>query len=102
MATATSEPRSKRQTRPESAGRKSTSRRVAGVSPRAARCRRKFLTFFPKGFADQKYFAWERDYKLEAHQRWAGVLARSKFSSLIAGEAYEAIATAAVRVESRN
>src|ERR1051325_1385560 len=101
MATATSEPRSKRQTRPESAGRKSTSRRVAGISPQAARCRRKFLTFFPKGFADQKYFLSERDYKLEAHQRWTDVLSRTRFSSLIAGEAYGEIAAAAVRVESR-
>ena len=33
-------------------------------------CRRKFLKFFPGGFRDEKYIAWERDYKWNAHTKW--------------------------------
>src|SRR5688572_9321837 len=35
--------------------------RVAAFGPEA--CRRRFLRFFPDGFADETYLAWERDYK---------------------------------------
>src|SRR5690242_8785758 len=41
------------------------------------RCRRKFLKFFPRGFADPKYQAWERDYKWEAHEAWEKALGRT-------------------------
>jgi hypothetical protein len=30
------------------------------TDPRARRCRQKFLRFFPDGFRDETYFAWER------------------------------------------
>jgi hypothetical protein len=36
----------------------------------APRCRRKFLRFFPDGFRDETYLAWEREYKWETHRRW--------------------------------
>jgi hypothetical protein len=38
-------------------------------SANAAASRRKFLRFFPKGFYDEKYIAWERGYKWQAHER---------------------------------
>lgn len=75
--------------------------RRAARTREAERCRRKFLRFFPKGFADKKYFAWERDYKFEAHQKWKEVLGRDHISALIAAEAFEEVAAAAVRIESR-
>src|SRR5690349_20260255 len=46
--------------------------------PAHARSRRKFLRFFPKGFHDQKYWAWERGYKWAAHERWLELLPKSK------------------------
>jgi hypothetical protein len=36
----------------------------------SARCKKKFLFYFPKGYADPKYYAWERGYKWEAHLAW--------------------------------
>jgi hypothetical protein len=44
--------------------------RASSLSPQAARCRRKFLHFFPKGYRDEKYVDWERGYKWIAHERW--------------------------------
>jgi len=67
---------------------------------KALQCRRKFLRFFKKGFADQTYLDWERDYKAEA--RAVGRCAeRTRLKALLMREAYEEIATRAVRIESR-
>ena len=67
----------------------------------AEACRRKFLRYFPGGFRDETYLAWERDYKWEAHERWEGALGREEFRRLLrAGEFAEAAARA-VRVEQR-
>ena len=68
---------------------------------RVERCRRTFLANFPEGFRDPTYLAWERDYKWEAHKRWAEVLDRAAFSTLLEAGRYEEIAAEAVRVESR-
>jgi hypothetical protein len=65
------------------------------------RCRRKFLKFFPKGFADPKYRAWERDYKWAAHEEWVKTLGRPEFQALLAEGSFEEIARRAVRLESR-
>jgi hypothetical protein len=65
------------------------------------RCRRKFLKFFPRGFADPKYQAWERDYKWEAHEAWEEALGRTGMQTLLAEGAFEEIAKRAVRIESR-
>jgi hypothetical protein len=65
------------------------------------RCRRKFLRFFPRGFADPKYQAWERGYKWEAHEAWEKELGRTGLQALLAEGAFEAIARRAVRIESR-
>ena len=67
----------------------------------AARCRRRFLRFFPRGFADSKYFDWERGYKLNAHEQWQNVLNRKSFRKLLREKKYLEIAAAATRIESR-
>ena len=67
----------------------------------AERCRRKFLRFFPEGFRDAKYHAWERGYKWEAHLRWEEQLGRAAFRAMLAEGRYEEVAATAVRIESR-
>ena len=71
-----------------------------GLTP-ADRCRRRFLRFFPEGFRDATYLAWERDYKEEAHQRWEAELGRSQFQALLNARRFDEIATRAIRIESR-
>jgi hypothetical protein len=68
----------------------------------AARCRRKFLRFFPKGFRDETYLAWERDYKWETHQRWEEALNRNEFRRLLEKHDYAEIAARAIRTEQRS
>jgi hypothetical protein len=70
---------------------------TAGIT----RARRKFLRFFPKGFYDEKYVDWERDYKWEAHERWQELLNRDAFRRLLRAGEFSEIAGHAVRVESR-
>ena len=65
------------------------------------RARRKFLHFFPAGFRDEKYLAWERDYKWKAHQAWEEVLNERSFASLLRARKFGEIAAHAVRIESR-
>jgi hypothetical protein len=65
-------------------------------------CRRKFLRFFPKGFRDETYLAWERDYKWETHQRWEEALNRAEFRRLLDQREYAEIAARAVRTEQRS
>lgn len=71
------------------------------TSAGALRCRRKFLRFFPKGFQDAKYIAWERDYKWLAHEQWNELLGREAFRALLREGEYEEAAARAVRIESR-
>ena len=71
------------------------------LTKQAARCRRKFLRYFPDGFADGTYDDWERAYKWEAHQAWAQQLGLEEFSRLLRRKQYAEIATRAVRIESR-
>jgi hypothetical protein len=68
----------------------------------AERCRRKFLRFFPKGFRDETYLAWERDYKVETHQRWEEALNRVEFRRLLDKRDYGEIAERAVRTEQKS
>ena len=74
----------------------------ARTSPGAARCRRKFLRFFPGGFRDETYLAWERDYKWETHERWEEALAREEFRRLLRARQFAEVAARAVRVEQRS
>ena len=72
-----------------------------GPSASALRCRKKFLRFFPGGFADQTYIDWERGYKWQAHERWLERLEPSAYRDLLARGLFSEIAEHAVRVESR-
>jgi hypothetical protein len=67
-----------------------------------ARCRRKFLGFFPGGFRDETYLDWERDYKWATHRRWAAALGRAEFGRLLSTGAYWEIAARAVRIEQQS
>jgi hypothetical protein len=68
----------------------------------AERCRRKFLRFFPKGFRDETYLAWEREYKWETHQNWEEALNQNEFRRLLKKREYAEIAARAVRTEQRS
>ena len=70
------------------------------ISANALACRRKFLRFFPKGFDDDKYVAWERGYKWQAHERWEEQLNRTEFQSLLKNGEFGEIAARAVKIES--
>lgn len=81
-----------------------THRRASGPGSQrdgASRCRRKFLSYFPAGFHDEKYLAWEREYKKAAHLAWDDVLDRPQFRALLRGRRFTEIAADAVRIESR-
>ena len=71
-------------------------------NPGADSCRRKFLKYFPDGFADETYLNWERDYKWESHERWEEALGRAEFRRLLREGAFAEIAARAVRVEQRS
>lgn len=65
------------------------------------RCKKKFLYYFPKGFADAKYYAWERGYKWEAHLAWENKLNIKEYEKLLLEKAYSEIALRAVRLETK-
>jgi hypothetical protein len=67
----------------------------------AQKCRRKFLRYFPGGFADPTYIDWERGYKWNAHLRWQEELGEAKFRALLRGGRFSEIAANAVKIESR-
>lgn len=64
-----------------------------------AKHKRRFLKFFPKGFDDERYEQWERAYKWEAHKLWQKTLGKKEFARLLAAEAYDEIASRALKVE---
>ncbi len=67
----------------------------------AARCRRKFLRFFPGGFRDETYVEWERGYKWRAHERWQAALDRASYRDALHRGDYALIARQAVAIEAR-
>lgn len=71
------------------------------IDRRAAACRREFLRHFPRGFRDDTYLAWERDYKVNAHETWRDDLSRDRLEDLIEHGEHSEIALRAVRIESR-
>lgn len=71
------------------------------LDKRALKCRRKFLRFFPAGFADETYVDWERGYKWSAYERWCAELRQSVLQSLVSSGDFETIAKRAVAIESR-
>lgn len=64
-------------------------------------CRKKFLFYFKKGFADPTYLAWERGYKMDAHLNFQQELNRDIFEHLLQSHRYADIAQKVVRLESR-
>lgn len=70
------------------------------IGEKADVCRRKFLRFFPKGFADEKYFHWERGYKWQAHVKWLENLSKKQFQMLLKQNEFIEIASRAVKIES--
>jgi hypothetical protein len=74
---------------------------VRNDSAKAFSCRRKFLRFFPHGFRDETYLAWERDYKQLAHDQWEEALGRTNYRALLREGNFTEIAARAVRIESR-
>jgi hypothetical protein len=75
--------------------------KLASLDRRALACRRTFLRHFRSGFCDETYLAWERDYKVRAHEAWQRELDRDRLDELIDAGDYTAIAQTAVRIESR-
>src|ERR1700757_2675829 len=71
------------------------------ITPEARRCRRKFLRFFPGGFQDETYLAWERDYKWNANKEWERMLNQETYSALLREGDYAEVALRAVRIEAR-
>lgn len=65
------------------------------------RCIAKFLHYFRKGFRDEKYIGWERQYKWEAHIQFQQKLDAKTFKELISAKAYEKIAETAIQIESK-
>jgi hypothetical protein len=65
------------------------------------RCRRKFLGLFPRGFRDEDYVELEREYKVEAHERWVQALPEAQFRALLKAREHGEVAARAVRVEQR-
>ena len=71
------------------------------LAPEARRCRRKFLRFFPGGFQDETYLAWERDYKWNANREWDRMLNQAAYSALLREGDYAEVTLRAVRIEAR-
>jgi hypothetical protein len=72
-----------------------------GPFPGAAKCRRKFLGYYPGGFRDGDYVELERGYKWRAHERWHELLSPGSFRALLRRGRHMDIARHAVQVESR-
>jgi hypothetical protein len=66
-----------------------------------AKCLKKFLYYFKKGFADKKYIAWEREYKYNAYKTFHEELDQAMFKKLLQEKKYEPIAQTVVKIESR-
>jgi hypothetical protein len=78
--------------------RDSGSYRAGTAGPLA--CRKKFLRIFPGGFRDERYLAWEREYKWHAHRRWvAEIGTKHQFRARLDSGEHREIARRAVRIE---
>jgi len=74
---------------------------LISLSKNKLKLKHKFLKHFPKGFADKKYIAWERDYKWQAHLKFEELLNRNEFERLLKEHNYREIAYRAVKTESK-
>ena len=64
-----------------------------------ARARRKFLRHFRKGFRDETYLGWERDYKWNAHLRWQENLNETSLRRSVANGQFDKVARLASAIE---
>ena len=64
-------------------------------------CKKKFLHYFPGGFQDPKYIAWERGYKWEAHTAWLDKLNQREYELLLLKGQFADIALRCVRIETK-
>jgi hypothetical protein len=56
---------------------------------------------FPGGFSDERYLAWEREYKVDAHRLWLEeVGGKADLQAALAAGRHRDVAAAAVRIES--
>ena len=100
-------PRLKLKPNPPLKFRKPSTRRAKAAGNRAQpnsaakKARRKFLRAFPRGFRDETYLEWERDYKWNAHLRWQEALSESGFRRLLDGRRFAEIAQLATNIELR-
>ena len=65
------------------------------------KCLKKFLYYFKKGYHDQKYLSWEREYKEAAHSQFQNLLNKSAFEYLLKLQKFESVAEIAVKIESK-
>ena len=71
------------------------------VRRRRAAARRLFLRMFPGGFGDERYLAWERDYKLAAHRLWREEIGgRAGLRAALDAGRFREVAATAARIES--
>jgi hypothetical protein len=70
-------------------------------SQAAVRAQRKFLRYFPGGFADETYVDWERGYKARAAERWQAELGARELRRLVRDGRASEVAARAVAIESR-
>lgn len=74
----------------------------AGIDMRAlAKHKRRFLRFFPKAFKDERYLAWEHDYKWRSHLLWKELLGQAEYERLLLRGDFSEIANRALRVEQK-
>lgn len=71
------------------------------LSKERLRCRKKFLHYFPNGFTDATYIAWERQYKSDAHFRFQEELNQNEYERLLSQKQYDEIALRAVKIETK-
>ncbi|HTF02664.1 MAG TPA: hypothetical protein VK826_01530 [Bacteroidia bacterium] len=78
-----------------------TATKTDPVEKARKRSLKKFLYYFPKGYSDQKYIDWERQYKSDAHMQFKESLNRATFAAMLGEGKFKEIAFEAVRIESR-
>jgi hypothetical protein len=75
--------------------------RLRALPPGPDRARETFLALFPEGFRDERYLAWERDYKAAAHREWrASIGTGPEMRAKLDAGLHQQVAASAVRIES--
>lgn len=75
--------------------------KTVALDKQRSKCIRKFLYYFPGGFAGKKYKAWEREYKWSAHLLWEERLNKKEYKRLLDMHAFDEIAKRAIGLESK-